>query len=208
MRPSGVKSISRCQSPGNWFHPACVDRRRASSRSFAVRRSNCRFNALSVPESSNCVNLFARLKRYNRASMVSENQVLGRCRLVRKLGEGGMGVVWLARHETLQKDVAVKVLPPGYAHEADAVQRFLREARAAARLEHPNVIQVLDAGSEGGTHFIVMQYVDGTDLQKILKKKGKLDVADSLAVAMRVALALAAAHKMGMVHRERERDAL
>ena len=134
--------------------------------------------------------------------MVSENQVLGRCRLVRKLGEGGMGVVWLARHETLQKDVAVKVLPPGYAHEADAVQRFLREARAAARLEHPNVIQVLDAGSEGGTHFIVMQYVDGTDLQKILKKKGKLDVADSLAVAKRVALALAAAHKMGIVHRD------
>jgi predicted Ser/Thr protein kinase len=131
-----------------------------------------------------------------------QNQVLGHCRLVSKLGEGGMGVVWRARHETLQKDVAVKVLPPGFAHEPEAVQRFLREAQAAARLEHPNVVQVLDAGSAQGTHFIVMQFVDGTDLQKVLKKKGKLAVADALAVTKRIALALGAAHKMGIVHRD------
>jgi len=131
-----------------------------------------------------------------------ENEVFGHCRLVRKIGEGGMGVVWLARHENLQKDVAVKVLPQGFASEPEAVQRFLREAQSAARLEHPNVVQVLDAGSAGGTHFIVMQFVDGTDLQKILKKKGKLDVADALAITKRVALALGAAHKMGIVHRD------
>jgi predicted Ser/Thr protein kinase len=131
-----------------------------------------------------------------------ENLVLGHCRLTRKIGEGGMGVVWLARHETLDKDVAVKVLPAGFASEPEAVQRFLREARSAARLEHPNVVQVLDAGSADGTHFIVMQFIDGTDLQKVLKKKGKLEVADALAVAKRVALALAAAHKMGIVHRD------
>jgi predicted Ser/Thr protein kinase len=131
-----------------------------------------------------------------------ENQVLGHCRLTRKIGEGGMGVVWLARHETLEKDVAVKVLPAGFASEPEAVQRFLREARSAARLEHPNVVQVLDAGSSEGTHFIVMQFVDGTDLQKVLKKKGKLEVADALAIAKRVALALGAAHKMGIIHRD------
>src|SRR6516225_9116175 len=79
-----------------------------------------------------------------------ENRVLGHCQLVRKLGQGGMGAVWLARHQTLDKDVAVKVLPPGFAGDSEAVARFIREARSAARLEHPNVVQVLDAGSQDG----------------------------------------------------------
>jgi hypothetical protein len=131
-----------------------------------------------------------------------ENELLGSCRLIRKIGEGGMGVVWLARHEVLEKDVAVKVLPAGFADNEEAVQRFLREARSAARLDHPNVVQVLDAGSRGGTPFIVMQYVDGTDLQRILKKKGKLEVADALAITKRVALALEAAHTLGLIHRD------
>ncbi len=128
--------------------------------------------------------------------------MLGRCRLVRKLGEGGMGVVWLARHETLQKDVAVKVLPESFGANEEAIRRFLREARSAARLEHPNVVQVLDAGSADGVHFIVMQFVDGTDLEKAVQKRGKLSVADALAVTKRVALALAAAHKLGLIHRD------
>jgi predicted Ser/Thr protein kinase len=131
-----------------------------------------------------------------------ENELFGSCRLIRKIGEGGMGVVWLARHETLEKDVAIKVLPAGFADNEEAVQRFLHEARSAARLDHPNVVQVLDAGSRGGTPFIVMQYIDGTDLQKILKKKGKLEVADALAITKRVALALEAAHTLGIIHRD------
>ncbi|HLY09661.1 MAG TPA: serine/threonine-protein kinase [Planctomycetota bacterium] len=133
---------------------------------------------------------------------VLENRLLGHCKLLRKLGQGGMGAVWLARHQTLEKDVAVKVLPSGFASDKDALGRFLREARSAARLEHPNVVQVLDAGSEDGIHFIVMQLVDGTDLEKLLKKKGRFQVADSLAIAKRVALALGAAHDLGIVHRD------
>ena len=113
-----------------------------------------------------------------------------------------MGQVWLARHETLQKDVAVKVLPENFIGHAEARERFLREAQAAARLEHPNVVQVLDAGQANGSPFIVMQYVDGTDLEKILKKKGKLSVDDALSIAKKVALALAAAHRLGIVHRD------
>jgi hypothetical protein len=114
-----------------------------------------------------------------------------------------MGEVWLARHETLDKDVAVKILPSDYVREKEAVERFLREARSAARLEHPNVVQVLDAGTApDGTHFIVMQYVDGTDLEKILKKKGKFEVSDALAITKKVAQALGAAHKLGIVHRD------
>jgi predicted Ser/Thr protein kinase len=131
-----------------------------------------------------------------------ENQVLGRCRLVRKLGEGGMGVVWLARHETLDKDVAVKILPATFAADPEAVQRFLREARAAARIDHPNVVPVLDAGSADGVHYIVMAYVEGTDLQKVLARRGRLDVGDALAIAKKVAQALGAAHRLGLVHRD------
>jgi serine/threonine protein kinase len=131
-----------------------------------------------------------------------ENKVLGHCRLIRKLGEGGMGVVWLARHETLDKDVAVKVLPDGLGEGEEAVQRFLREAKSAARLDHPNVVQVLDAGATDGVHFIVMQFVDGTDLQKIIAKKGKLSVGDALSVAKKIAQALGAAHKLGLIHRD------
>lgn len=131
-----------------------------------------------------------------------EHRVLGHCKLVRKLGQGGMGAVWLARHETLDKDVAVKILPPGYASDSEAVARFIREARSAARLEHPNVVQVLDAGSQDDIHFIVMQLVDGTDLEQLLKKKGRFPVADTLAVAKRVALALGAAHTLRLVHRD------
>jgi hypothetical protein len=131
-----------------------------------------------------------------------ENRVLGHCKLIRKLGQGGMGAVWLARHQTLDKDVAVKVLPPGYAADKEALGRFIREARSAARLEHPNVVQVLDAGSQDDIHFIVMQLVDGTDLDKLLKKKGRFTVADTLAIAKRVALALGAAHDLKLVHRD------
>ncbi len=114
-----------------------------------------------------------------------------------------MGEVWLARHEILDKDVAIKVLPTDFAREAEAVERFLREARAAARLEHPNVVQVLDAGTApDGTRFIVMQYVDGTDLDRLLKKKGRFDAGDALSIAKKIAQALAAAHQLGIVHRD------
>ena len=131
-----------------------------------------------------------------------EGKVLGHCKLVRLLGKGGMGEVWLARHETLQKDVAVKLLPADFTKNAEAVERFLREARSAARLEHPNVVQVLDAGSSDGVPFIVMQYVDGTDLDKVLKKKGKFEISDALSIGKKMAQALGAAHRLGIVHRD------
>jgi hypothetical protein len=131
-----------------------------------------------------------------------KNRKVGHCRLLRKLGQGGMGAVWLARHETLEKEVAVKILPSSIDSDLEALPRFLREARSAARLEHPNIVQVLDAGSDGPVHFIVMQLVDGTDLEKIVKKKGRCSVPDALAIGKRVALALSAAHAMGIVHRD------
>jgi predicted Ser/Thr protein kinase len=131
-----------------------------------------------------------------------EGKLLGNCRLLRKIGQGGMGAIYLAHHETLDKNVAVKILPESLAGDAEFVQRFLREARSAATLDHPNVIRILDAGSAEAVHYIVMEYVDGTDLQKIIEKKGKIGVRDALSATKHVALALAAAHRMGIVHRD------
>jgi serine/threonine-protein kinase len=127
---------------------------------------------------------------------------VGHCRIQRKLGQGGMGAVYLAHHTGLNKSVAIKVLPPGSAGNPDFIARFLREARLAARLEHPNVVQVFDVGEEGGLYYISMQYVEGRSLEAILKERKKFSVPEAVAIAKRVAVALAAAHKMGIVHRD------
>jgi predicted Ser/Thr protein kinase len=127
---------------------------------------------------------------------------IGHCRIERKLGAGGMGAVYLAHHEGLKKPVAIKVLPPELASSSEFIDRFMREARLAARLEHPNVVQVYDVGTEQGVYYISMQYVEGRSLDAILKEKKKFSAGESVAIVKRVALALAAAHKLGIVHRD------
>ena len=127
---------------------------------------------------------------------------LGRCTIQRKLGQGGMGAVYLAQHPGLNRAVAIKVLPGDLAHSPEFKERFIREARLAARLEHPNVVQVHDVGHEQGLHFIAMQYVEGKSLDAILRERKKLTVAEALSTTKRVAAALAAAAKLGIVHRD------
>jgi serine/threonine protein kinase len=127
---------------------------------------------------------------------------IGHCRIERKVGAGGMGAVYLAHHTGLNKPVAIKVLPAELASNGEFIGRFQREARLAARLEHPNVVQVYDVGEEHGVHYITMQYIEGRSLDLILKEKKKFAVGEAVAVAKRVAVALAAAHKLGVVHRD------
>ncbi len=129
-------------------------------------------------------------------------RVIAHCRIGRKLGSGGMGTVYLARHSGLNKAVALKVLPASLSKDPDFISRFLREARLAARLEHPNVVQVYDVGEEGGVHYISMQYVEGRGLDAILKEKKRLAAGEALSIAKRVGSALAAAHRLGIVHRD------
>src|SRR5262249_9100921 len=99
---------------------------------------------------------------------------LGEYPIVREIGRGGMGVGYEAEQESLGRRVALKVLPMGAPHDAHQVERFQREARAAARLHHTNIVPVFAVGEEGGTHYFVMQYIEGCPLDEVLDELRKL----------------------------------
>ena len=123
-------------------------------------------------------------------------------RIVRTLGRGGMSVVYLAEHDWLQRKVALKVLAPQLAEDERFRERFVRESRLAASLDHPNVIPIYEAGGSGGDLFIAMRYVEGTDLRGLLHEGGALEPGRALAILRQVAAALDAAHEQGLVHRD------
>jgi eukaryotic-like serine/threonine-protein kinase len=126
----------------------------------------------------------------------------GRYELGSVLGVGGMASVYLAHDRVLERQVAVKVLSPPYAHDPTFVERFRREARSAARLSHPNVVAVFDSGSDGQLHYLVMEYVAGESLAELLARQGRLAPRRAAELAIRVCAALAAAHAQGLVHRD------
>jgi hypothetical protein len=126
----------------------------------------------------------------------------GRYELHRRLGRGGMAEVFLARDQLLDRPVAVKVLFPEFATDPAFVERFRREATAAANLNHPNIVGVFDWGEAEGTYFIVMEYVDGRTLSEILQAEGPLHPDRAADVGADVAAALGFAHRNGVVHRD------
>ena len=126
----------------------------------------------------------------------------GRYELHRRLARGGMADVFVARDQLLGRPVAVKVLFPEYATDPKFVERFRREAQAAAGLNHPNVVSIYDWGEEMGTYYIVMEYVEGQSLAQILRRDGKLTPEQVTRVALDVSRALGFAHDGGVVHRD------
>jgi serine/threonine-protein kinase len=128
--------------------------------------------------------------------------IAGRYVLEELVGAGGMSSVYRAHDELLERDVALKILHATYREDGEAVERFRREARAVARLSHPNVVTVIDRGEEGGHQFIVFEYVDGATLKDHLAKRGPLPPDEALAIAIDVGDALAYAHDHGIVHRD------
>jgi serine/threonine protein kinase/DNA-binding winged helix-turn-helix (wHTH) protein len=123
-------------------------------------------------------------------------------RIVRTLGRGGMSVVYLAEHDWLQRKVALKVLAPQLADDERFRERFVRESRLAASLDHPNVIPIYEAGASGGDLFIAMRFVEGSDLRTLLHEEGALEPARAIGILRQVAAALDAAHEQGLVHRD------
>ncbi len=122
--------------------------------------------------------------------------------LLEKLGEGGMGTVYKARHTKLDKIVAIKVLPADKMKDAQAVARFEREMRAVGKLEHPNIVRAMDAGEVDGMHFLVMEYVKGLDLSQISKQYGPLPIAEACELIRQAAVGLDEAFDNDMVHRD------
>ncbi|MGO9262835.1 MAG: protein kinase domain-containing protein [Bryobacteraceae bacterium] len=121
--------------------------------------------------------------------------------VLEKLGEGGMGVVYKARDSHLKRFVALKVLPPGKVADAERKQRFIREARSASALNHPNIVTVYDIDQSDGVDFIVMEYVEGKSLDQLIGRKG-LKLSEVLKYGVQIADALAKAHAAGIVHRD------
>jgi serine/threonine-protein kinase len=132
---------------------------------------------------------------------------IGPYRILRSLGEGGMGAVYEALHESIERRVALKVLHPAYAHSADAVTRFFNEARAVNRIEHPNIVQVSEfARADDGTVYLVMEYLRGETLSRRLEMLAmagrRMATIEAVQISAQLADALAAAHEKGIVHRD------
>ncbi len=126
----------------------------------------------------------------------------GRYQLLEKIGEGGMAQVYRGWDSQLRRTVAVKVLKEQMTGDSAFVQRFRREAQAAAGLSHPNIVNIYDVGVEGNTHFFVMEYLHGKTLKQFIREKGRLPADEAVAIAARIAEALAQAHAAGVIHRD------
>jgi len=131
---------------------------------------------------------------------------IGGFELLATLGKGGMGVVFRARQVSMDRIVALKVLPPHLAKNEAYVARFLREARSAAKLNHPNIVQGIDVGHAGGHYYFAMEFVDGTTVKEMLKAKGRLDEKTALNIVGAVARGLEHAQKHGIIHRDIKPD--
>jgi serine/threonine protein kinase len=127
---------------------------------------------------------------------------IGKYKVLEKLGSGGMGLVYLCEHKLMRRRVAVKVLPTAKAKDPAALERFQREARAVAALDHPNIVHAYDIDQDAELHFLVMEYVDGSSLQDLVKKAGPLDVTRASHYMRQAALGLGHAHEKGLVHRD------
>jgi len=131
-----------------------------------------------------------------------QNLVLGNYTLLDRLGQGGMGDVFKARHRRMDRIVALKTISPHFLRVPDALDRFYREAKAAARLSHPNVVTAHDADEAGGVHYLVMEYVEGSDLDAIVTMHGAFTPEQAMHVTLEAARGLDFAHSKGVVHRD------
>ena len=129
-------------------------------------------------------------------------KTLGKYQIERKLGQGGMGTVYLAQNTDLKKMVALKVLPRDKAKNPILVRRFKAEAQAAGQLEHPNIVAVYDTGEADGFLYIAMEYVEGIDLFEQVKRRGTIPVKRSIEIIKQVASALQHAFEHNIVHRD------
>lgn len=133
---------------------------------------------------------------------IDAGEPLGGYELLERIGRGGMGAVYRGRHRRLDRIVAIKLLPSGFAKDPEAIARFQREMRAVGRLNHPAIIAATDAGEHDGTHYLVMELVDGLDLARIARALGPLPIPEACELIRQAALGLQHVHAQGVVHRD------
>jgi serine/threonine protein kinase len=146
-----------------------------------------------------------KLTRYQAAMLLqgrTRGFLMGNYTILDKLGAGGMGMVFKAEHRRMKRVVALKLVPPDRMKKPEAVARFQREVEAAARLSHPNIVTAYDADRAKGVHFLVMEYVEGGDLQQTVRRQGPLPVGQAVDCVLQAARGLAHAHAAGIVHRD------
>ena len=191
--------------------PISAEFRRALIEIGLIEETELDALAAAVPESQGVLGLSrvlqqaGRLTRYQAAALYqrkSRGLLIGNYLILDKLGAGGMGMVFKARHGRLGRVVALKILPPSFARDRTAVLRFKREVEAAGRLEHPNIVAAVDADEDRGVHFLVMEFVDGSDLDRIVRQRGQLPTAQAVDFLIQAARGLEAAHAQGIVHRD------
>jgi serine/threonine-protein kinase len=134
--------------------------------------------------------------------VVAHQPIAGRYDLEELVGTGGMSSVYRARDRVLERDVALKLLHESLARDDEYLERFRREARSAAQLNHPNIVTVIDRGEDGGRPFIVFEYVEGETLKRLVRERGPLPLAQAARLGLQIARALAFAHARGVVHRD------
>src|SRR6266540_1096245 len=132
---------------------------------------------------------------------LTANSTISHYRIVSKIGAGGMGVVYLAQDTKLDRIVALKILPADLALHRDRMERFVREAKSAAALSHPNIAQIFEIGEDHGAHFIAMEFVDGRTLRELIRGS-EADLTKLLRYLQHAAEGLAKAHAAGIVHRD------
>ncbi len=126
----------------------------------------------------------------------------GRYEILARIGEGGMALVFKAHDILLGRNVAVKVLRQQFVHDEEFIRRFRREAQSAAALSHPNVVSIYDVGQEDDTHYIVMEYVEGSNLNEVISHRAPLQVEEAVKIATQICDALEHAHHNQIIHRD------
>ncbi len=132
--------------------------------------------------------------------MPDEALLKGRYRLLAQQGSGGMAVVYKAKDLLLERLVAIKVLRPSLTNDPEFLKRFQQEARNVANLSHPNIVTVHDVGQDGNTHFIVMEFVDGQDLKRLIRAEAPFSIDRALSIAIKICAGVGYAHRAGLVH--------
>lgn len=123
-------------------------------------------------------------------------------KIIAKIGQGAMGSIYQAQQLSMDRIVAIKILPPKLAQNKRVVERFFREARAVAKLSHPNIIQGIDVGESNGLHYFAMEYIDGPTLKEIIRQSGPFEEKKALEIIIQIAHALDHAHKNNLIHRD------